>query len=101
MKIRDCGEFRKASERYLHHINRDKGGAWNRHAHAATDLRDAMIGYALRMVREGRASVEQAVEAMPTERTQLRLCDHFIGKPDDAYVRALRSCDKINHEEEA
>lgn len=98
MRITNCKEFRKASERYLHRISRDKGGAWNRHAHAACDLRNAIIGYALRMVREGRASVEQAVKAMPTEKMQLRLCDHFIGKPDDAYRRALRSCDKINHE---
>ena len=98
MKINNCKEFRKASERYLRHISRDKGGAWNRHAHSATNLRDAMISYALRMVRDGRASVEQAIKAMPTERMQLRLCDYFIGKPDDAYVRALRACDKINHE---
>ena len=98
MKINNRKEFHKACERYLHHISRDKGGAWNRHAHSATKLRDAMIGYALRMVRDGRASIEQAVMAMPTEKMQLRLCDYFIGKPDDAYIRALRSCDKINHE---
>ena len=98
MKINNRKEFHKACERYLHHISRDKGGAWNRHAHSATNLRDAMIGYALRMVRDGRASIEQAVMAMPTEKMQLRLCDYFIGKPEDAYVRALRSCDKINHE---
>ena len=98
MKINNRNEFHKACERYLRHISRDKGGAWNRHAHSATNLRDAMIGYALRMVRDGRASIEQAVMAMPTEKMQLRLCDYFIGKPDDAYIRALRSCDKINHE---
>ena len=98
MKITNCKEFRKASEQYLHHISRDKGGAWNRHAHSAQNLRNSMIGYALRMVRDGRASVEQAVTAMPSEKMQLRLCDHFIGKPDDAYLRALRSCDKINHD---
>ena len=87
-------QFRDYRARYLKASSRDKGGAWNRHAILASRLSDQLTIYGREMVRAGRCSITQAVEAMPDTITQRRLADAFywLGTREE-WFEALRAID--------
>ena len=75
--IKTREQFREYRERYLVNSKRDRGGAWNRHAINASRYSDQLTIYGREMVQKGRATVTQAIQAMPDEATQRRLADSF------------------------
>ena len=87
-------QFRDYRARYLKANAKDRGGAWNQHAILASRLSDQLTIYGRDMVRAGRCTVTQAIEAMPDTITQRRLADGFycLGTRDE-WVEALRAID--------
>ena len=87
-------QFREYKARYLKANAKDRGGAWNHHAILASKLSDALTGYGRDMVAQGRATITQAVEAMPDTITQRRLADawYWLGTREE-WFEALRAID--------